>query len=74
MKDSLRFWNLSGANRVTARIKPTMNAGSHARVVWDEYSLEQTNCAARFRRSSEFDENAYGKGGWVLYMLRINWR
>jgi aminopeptidase N len=23
-----------------------------------------------FDDSSEFDENAYGKGGWVLYMLR----
>jgi aminopeptidase N len=23
-----------------------------------------------FEDSSEFDENAYGKGGWVLYMLR----
>jgi len=63
------FWKQYGPKRTSARIKPITNV-ENAREWFRSGNLEQADRAARLRRSSEFDGNAYGKGGWVLYMLR----
>jgi len=71
MKDSPRSSNSSGPNRITAKIKPTMSAGK-PRASGSKARISGTNplCVMTSMISSEFDGNAYTKGGWVSIMLR----
>ena len=71
MKASLRFfetvWTESHLPKEQAAYDRGMSAGSGSRT---PSFTKNPIVRFDFDDSNEFDENAYGKGGWVLYMLR----